>query len=238
VLGGSDPQVKAAILYSGGKDSNRALHWALENDFDVRFLVTIFPKTMDSLMFHTPALNLVELQSQAVEIPLAKGHANGVKVEDEVEDLMSALRVLDVEGVITGALESTYQKSRVELVCSSLHLKSYAPFWHCDLEKYLKETIDLGFDVKFVGVAALGLNENWLGRTLDYKALEDLKELHMKYGVNLGGEGGEYDTFVCDGPIFKRRIQFLRSKRIWDNKTDSGFLNIDEAELLQKKGTT
>jgi predicted ATP pyrophosphatase (TIGR00289 family) len=159
-------------------------------------------------------------------------------VEDEVEDLMSALRVLDVEGVITGALESTYQKSRVELVCSSLHLKSYAPFWHCDLEKYLKETIDLGFDVKFVGVAALGLNENWLGRTLDYKALEDLKELHMKYGVNLGGEGGEYDTFVCDGPIFKRRIQFLRSKRIWDNKTDSGFLNIDEAELLQKKGTT
>jgi predicted ATP pyrophosphatase (TIGR00289 family) len=143
-----------------------------------------------------------------------------------------------VEGVITGALESTYQKSRVDLVCSSLHLKAYAPFWHCDLEKYLKETIELGFDVKFVGVAALGLNEHWLGRTLDYGALQDLKELHMKYRVNLGGDGGEYETFVCDGPIFKRRIQFLSSKRIWDSKTGSGFLKIDEAELLQKKGAT
>ena len=227
--------MKTAVLYSGGKDSNRALHWALEHGFDVRYLVTMFPKTMDSLMYHTPALNLVELQSQAVEIPLVKGQANGVEVEEEIEGLKNTLRPLDVEGVITGALESTYQKSRVDFVCSSLRLKSYAPFWHSDLEKHLKQTIDLGFDVRFVGVAALGLDETWLGRKLDYEALKDLKELNRKYQVNLGGEGGEYETTVCDGPTFKHKIEISESKRVWDSKTGSGYLEVDEAKLVTRK---
>jgi diphthine-ammonia ligase len=229
--------VKVATLYSGGKDSNRALHWAQEQDFDVKYLVTMFPRTMDSLMYHTPMLNLVELQSQALKIPLVRGQTKGVKIEDEIDGLKSTLKALDVGGVVTGALESVYQKSRVDLVCSSLGLESYAPFWHSNLETHLKETIDLGFDVRFVGVAALGLDESWLGRTLDYAALEDLKELHRKYDVNLGGEGGEYETFVCDGPTFSLRIQILKSRNVWDSKTGSGHLVVDEAKLVQKKVT-
>jgi predicted ATP pyrophosphatase (TIGR00289 family) len=226
--------VKVAILYSGGKDSNRALHWALTHKLDVKHLVTMFPKTKDSLMYHTPALNLVELQSQAVGIPLVKGQTTGVRVEEEVESLKTTLRPLDVEGVVTGALESTYQKSRVDLVCGTLGLRAYAPFWHSDLEKHLRDTIGLGFEVIFVGVAALGLSENWLGRKLDLEALQDLLMLHKKYKINIGGEGGEYETFVSDGPTFKRRIRFLNTKRIWDKKTDSGYLDVINAELAKR----
>ncbi len=227
--------MRAAILYSGGKDSNRALHWALRHDFEVKYLVTMFPEKMDSMMYHTPALNVVELQSKAVEIPLIKGKSSG-RGNNEVEDLKNTLKPVDVECVISGALESLYQKRRVDRVCEELGLKAFAPFWHYDLEKHLRETIDLDFEVIFVGVAALGLNEKWLGRKLDSRALEELKELHEKYEVNLGGEGGEYETLVCDGPIFKFRIQLLETFQIWDNKTGSGYLEITNAQLVRKKG--
>jgi diphthine-ammonia ligase len=228
--------MKAAILYSGGKDSNRALHWALKNGFEVPYLVTMFPRAVDSFMYHTPALNLVELSSKAVEIPLVKGATSGIK-EKEVEDLEKTLQPLDVECVVSGALESTYQKNRVDHVCEALGLKAYAPFWHHDLEKHLRETIDLGFDVRFVGVSALGLNEKWLGRKLDYEAYEELKGLHEKYEINIGGEGGEYETYVCDGPTFKKRVDFFKTRRIWDTKTGSGHLEIDQARLSEKGRT-
>jgi diphthine-ammonia ligase len=229
--------VKVAVLYSGGKDSNRALHWALTHDLIVANLVTMFPETQDSLMYHTPALNLVDLQSRAVDIPLVKGHATGIRVEEEVESLRTTLEPLDIEGIVTGALESTYQKSRVDSVCESLGLRSYAPFWHADLRKHLAETIALGFEVIFVAVAALGLSEDWLGRKLDREALEDLINLHEKYRINIGGEGGEYETLVCDGPTFKRRLRILDSKKEWDTKTGSGHIAVNKADLVAKEPT-
>lgn len=229
--------MKVAVLYSGGKDSNRALHWALTHNLRVTHLVTMFPITKDSLMYHTPTLNLVELQSQAIGIQLVKGQTTGVRAEEEVESLKLTLEPLDIEGLVTGALESTYQKSRIDRVCETLGLRAFAPYWRCDLEKHLKETIHLGFEVIFVGVAALGLSENWLGRKLNLEALRDLLEIRRKYRINIGGEGGEYETFVCDGPTFKCGIRFLNTKRIWDKKTESGYLEVSQAELVQKKGT-
>jgi diphthine-ammonia ligase len=228
--------MRAAILYSGGKDSNRALHWALNNALEVKYLVTMFPRTADSYMYHTPALNLVELSSRAVGIPLVKGPTSGIK-EEEVEDLENILETLDIECVVSGALESTYQKSRVDHVCSALGLKALAPFWHHDLEKHLRETIDMCFDVRFVGVYALGLDEKWLGRKLDRQTLEELRVLHEKYSINIGGEGGEYETYVCDGPTFKKRVELVRTRTIWDTKTGSGHLEIDQARLCEKKRT-
>jgi predicted ATP pyrophosphatase (TIGR00289 family) len=186
-------------------------------------------------MYHTPALNLVELQSQAVHIPLVKGQVTGVTVEEEVDSLKATLRPLDLEGVVTGALESEYQKSRVDRVCEALGLRAYAPFWHTNLKRHLIETVSMGFQVVFVGVAALGLSEDWLGRKLDNRAIRDLLELHEKYKINIAGEGGEYETLVCDGPTFKYKVQILNANRIWDRKTDSGYLEINKAELAPRK---
>jgi predicted ATP pyrophosphatase (TIGR00289 family) len=228
--------MKAAILYSGGKDSNRALHWALNNDLEVRYLVTMFPKRADSFMYHTPALNLVELSSRAVGIPLVKGPTSGIK-EEEVEDLEVTLEALDIECVVSGALESTYQKSRVDHACRALGLRACAPFWHHDLEKHLRETLDLGFDVRFVGVYALGLDEKWLGRKLDNDSLKELKKLQEKYKINIVGEGGEYETYVCDAPTFKKRVEFVKTRTVWDKKTGSGYLEIEQARLSEKGRT-
>jgi len=83
-----------------------------------------------------------------------------------------------------------------------------------------------------VGVYAEGFDKSWLGRRLDNKMLEELKELHEKYKINLVFEGGEAETIVLDGPIFHKKIKILDSEKIWDDKTHSGYLKIKKAELV------
>ncbi|CAB50055.1 diphthine--ammonia ligase [Pyrococcus abyssi] len=219
-----------AVLYSGGKDSNYALYWALKR-FKVRYLVSMVSENEESYMYHTPNVELTDLQARAVGIPLVKGFTKGEK-EREVEDLKKVLEGLKIEGVVAGALASRYQRERIERIAKELGLKVYAPAWGRNPYEYMREIIELGFRVIFVGVSAYGLDESWLGRGLDYKALEELKKLNEMYGIHIAGEGGEFETFVLDAPFFRRRIVIDEAEKLWDGL--SGKLIIKRAHLEEK----
>ena len=89
-------------------------------------------------------------------------------------------------------------------------------------------------DIIVVQVAADGMNESWLGRKLDEGAVDDLSELHRKYGVHIMGEGGEYETLVLDAPIFKRRIKVMNYDKKWFSEQWRGCLEIHEFKLEDK----
>lgn len=222
---------RAAALYTGGKDSTRAVQAALEDGLDVAYLITIMPSREDSWMYHSAALNLVDLSAEALEIPLVKRWSSGVK-EEEVEDLYEALRGLNVEVVVSGAIASRYQLSRIEAVCRRLGLRSYAPLWGVDEEEYLRRLIEDGYEVIFVSASALGLDEGWLGRRLDEEALEELKRLKRRYGVSLALEGGEAETLVLNSPIHKRRLVIEEAFKEWRGR--SGVLKVTKASLADK----
>ncbi|ASI99092.1 diphthine--ammonia ligase [Thermococcus celer] len=224
--------MRVAVLYSGGKDSNYALYWALREGFEVKYLVSMVSERDDSYMYHVPNIGLTELQAKAAGIPLVKGFTSGEK-EREVEDLKDVLEGLNVQGVVAGALASEYQKRRVDRVAGELGLKSFAPAWHRDPVDYMREIIRL-FDVVVVGVSAYGLDESWLGRKIDEKALEELVKLHGKYGIHVAGEGGEYETFVRDAPFFRARVVFDEVEKRWDNCSYSGVLEVKGAHLEPK----
>ena len=223
--------MEVAILFSGGKDSVRTVHWCLKKKYDVKYLVTMISKKEDSWMFHFPNISLTELSAEAIGISLISKETSGVK-EKEIEDMKKVLKVLDIDAVACGGIFSNYQKSRIEKVCEDLNLKLLAPFWQTNPEKFIKETIDLGFNVRIVGVYAEGFDESWLGKKLDKKTFNDLIFLNKKHEISIIGEGGEYETLVVDGPIFKKKIKILESEKIWDKKTQSGYLNIKKAELV------
>jgi len=225
--------MKIAVLFSGGKDSCRTVYWCLKNKYDVKYLVTMIPKKEDSWMFHFPNIRLTELSAEAIGLPFVSKETFGIK-EKEVEDMKKVLKVLDIDAVACGGIFSNYQKTRIEKVCKELNLKFLAPFWQTDPEKFLKDTIDLGFDVRIVGVYAEGFDESWLGGKIDKKTLEDLKELNREYSINLIGEGGEYESLVIDGPIFKKKIKIIDSEKVWEEKTQSGYLKIKKARLVEK----
>ena len=213
------------------KDSVRTIHYCLEKGYDIKYLVTIISKREDSWMFHVPNIHLTGLSAEAIGIPLITKETSGIK-EKEVADMKNVLKILDIDTVACGGIFSNYQKTRIEKVCKELKLKLLAPFWQTDPEQFLKETIDLGFDVRIVGVYAAGFDKSWLGKKLDNDTLDVLKELNEKYGISLVGEGGEYESLVIDGPIFKKKIKIIDSEKTWDKKTQSGYLEIKKALLV------
>ena len=144
-------------------------------------------KVEDSFMYHTPCVNVTPLISQAVDIPLTSGVSSSY--EDELVVLRSLLQDLEVDGVVVGTIASNYQMSRLKTLCDELQLGLYAPLWNKGSERLLRAMARL-MHVIIVQVAAYGMDESWLARTIDKEAVDDLSVLHGRYGVHIMGEGG------------------------------------------------
>lgn len=226
--------MKVAVLFSGGKDSTMAVYNALKRGEDVRYLLAMKSANDESYMFHVPNIHLTDLLAQAMDIPIISVETDGIK-EEELKDLKQAfenLKTLGIEAIYTGALYSTYQKSRIEKLADEVGIKAVSPYWHVDELEYMREIVSLGFEVIISGVAAYGLDEIWLGRRIDDACIDELLKLNEKVGLNLAFEGGEAETLVLDGPIFKKRVKIIKDKKQWH--VDSGLYIIEDAILEEK----
>ena len=223
--------MRLAALVTGGKDSIFALYRAQKMGHSIEVLAPMIPKRDDSYMFHFPNIHITDHISRALEIPLVTASTSGVK-EKELEDLEKLLSSLDVDGVVTGAILSSYQKERIEKICNKLGIKSIAPLWRQNSLDIMKELIDLKFKVIIVGVYAYGFDQTWLGREINTETLKKLVELNEKYQISLVGEGGEYESLVLDAPIFKKRIEIIQAETNYEN--NSGVFTIKTAKLVEK----
>lgn len=219
--------MKVAVLFSGGKDSTRAAVKALDAGHEVVTLLTARPATDDSMMFHVPALEMAAAVAGALGLPHL--YVEGGPEGNELCVIEKRLKELPIEGVVTGAVRSRYQKERIDAMCARLGIVSIAPFWGADPEAHMRALISEGYEIVFTGVAAEGLDEGWLGRRLDRAALDELLALKERYAINMEGEGGEYETLVLDGPRFRRRLRLLRARNAWDGKR--GRLDIERWEF-------
>lgn len=228
--------MKLAVLFSGGKDSCLACYKAMEKN-SVVCLVSIVSANRESYMFHTPNILFAKVQAYAMGLPIVVEHTKGEK-ELELEDLKRAVtRAVHehgVEGVVTGTIASVYQSSRIQEVCDNLGLWCFNPLWQKNPLKLLKEFLSLGFRCVVSGVFAYPFGVDWLGRELDQGVVEELGRICAKYGVHPAGEGGEIETFVYDGPIFRRRIVILKGSRFYSPSEYSGVYNIEKVKLAGK----
>ncbi len=229
--------MKLAALYSGGKDSTMALYWALRQGHEVKCLITLHPQRNDSYMYQVPNVTFTRYHGKALGIPLLTTKTSGVK-EKELKELFEILKLAKkkygIEGVTAGALASDYQKQRVEKICRKLKLKCFAPYWHCDIEEYLQEIIDAGFKVVITAIAAEGLGKELLGKELTPELLSELKQICKKTRFHLGFEGGEAESIVLDGPIFKKRLEIVDSEIVMEGR-NSGYLKIKKMRLSSKR---
>jgi asparagine synthase (glutamine-hydrolysing) len=202
--------MKLAVLFSGGKDSVYAAYLAKRAGNDLACAIVIKSENPDSYMFHTPSIEKVERQVEVMGVPILTCDTKGEK-ERELEDLKGVIGLTKekygVEGIVTGALHSEYQASRVGKICDEFGLKSVNPLWHKDEVEYLKELIDNGFEVIITAVAAYPLDRGWLGRKIDRGFVEEVVELKEKYKIHPAGEGGEFETFVLNCPLFSRGLK-------------------------------
>lgn len=198
-------------------------------------LVTVVPENRESFFFHTPNLHLTELQAKALGLPLVRVSTPGVE-EEEIADLAVAIgKARDehgIEGIVTGAVGSVYQATRVQRVCDDLGLWCFNPLWQLDQVQLLWELVRGGHQVIISGVFAPPLDAEWLGRVIDAPTVHELEGLWGSHGIHPAGEGGEIETTVLDAPMFRSRLAIRAARR--DFHRDSGVLVVQRVEVVPK----
>jgi diphthine-ammonia ligase len=220
--------MKVAALFSGGKDSVFSVFIAQQYGWDVTSLVTLESAQPDSWMFHSINVHLTSLLAEALNVPLIRKSTKGEK-ETELNDLHDVLESLDIDGVISGAIASEYQRTRIESICDDLGIKSFTPLWHKDQELLVRDQVHAGFRIMIVGVFASGFDETWLGRIIEPHTIDALVALQKKYGINVAGEGGEFETLTLDGPTFTKKLVIDEAVKEWNR--DNGVLLVKAAHL-------
>jgi uncharacterized protein (TIGR00290 family) len=196
--------MKAISLLSGGKDSYMSL--VLAQSVGMEMITTITVRAdIDSMMFHFPNSVLGSAVSEMLEIDnvIVSEH----EFEDEIKKYSGCV-------LVAGAVESEYQKTRLENLAVKNGLKTYFPLWRKKQISIMRDFIDSGSQGIFVSVAAEGLDEHFLGRRIDNEALMTLIDLNRKYGISVAGEGGEYETLVTYNPFNGSCIKVLETQVI------------------------
>lgn len=233
--------MKVVGLISGGKDSCFAMMRCVQYGHQIVALANLMPADdsvdeLDSYMYQTVGHQIVVSYSKCMGVPLFRRKIQGstrhhelsynMTAGDEVEDMFILLKevkrqIPSITGVSSGAIASDYQRLRVESVCSRLGLISLAYLWKEDQSLLLQEMIKAGIVAITVKVAAIGLNPSkHLGKELSELSshLHKLKEL---YGINVCGEGGEYETLTLDCPLFENARLLLDEYQIVLHSSDS-----------------
>ena len=225
--------MKLAALFSGGKDSTYAIHKVKQMGHDVKCLVTIFPKSLNSHLLHFSAIKLTKLQSETLGIPQITLTLDSDKLEEE----MNALRVLlekakqdfQIEGLVHGGISSEFQKKCFEKISKENDLKIVSPLWKMNAKKYMIDLIHSNFKFILTSVSSDGLDERWLGKIISTHDISQLNKLSDKYGFNLNFEGGEAESLIVDCPLYSYPIVITKSKTIWDGYR--GRFEIEDASL-------
>jgi ABC transporter with metal-binding/Fe-S-binding domain ATP-binding protein len=228
--------MRLAALYSGGKDSTYAVLKAMEMGHEVSCLLTMYPESQDSMLFHYPNSWVTKYIGEAMNLPTFGFPTGSGTSEEELDSLEKAIiavkSLYNIEGVVHGGILSKYQNDIFSRICSRHNLATITPVWQIQQSKYMDLLLETNFEIKIVGVSALGLDEKWLGVSLDREVLGRLKSLSNKHRFNLTFEGGEGETLVMDCPIYYKRVVVRKANIHWDGQR--GMFEIQEIALVQK----
>jgi uncharacterized protein (TIGR00290 family) len=251
--------MKFVALLSGGKDSCFNIMKCQQHNHELVAVANLLPpeegiEEMNSFMYQSAAHNTIPSIAECLGVPLFRQGINRTSLiqtldyqkdeNDEVEDLFVLLqRVVaeypEIKGVSCGTIVSNYQRLRVEDVCIRLNLIPLTYLWQRDRRLLLDEMIYSGVHAVLVKVAGAGLDPyKHLGKDLQ-SLRPTLERLHQKFGLDLCGEGGEYETIVLDCPAFHKRLVFSETSILIDEEDCSvGNLRIVQFSVAEKTPVT
>ena len=218
--------MKVFGLISGGKDSIYNLIQCINHGHELIAVGHLSPEItkgdyeLDSYMYQSVGSELCSSIAKCLEVPYIEKKITGKPInkelsyeetkDDEVEDLFLLIKEAkekfpEINAVSSGAILSKYQKNRVENICERLGLESLAYLWEYDQPTLLNKMIEDGMNSILIKVCVIGLDKIDLMKSLK-EMKEKLLKLKDKYGINVCGEGGEYETITLDCELYKKRI--------------------------------
>ena len=198
---------KAAVLWTGGKDSVLALQTSL-NVYDIGRLVCFVPA--DNRQFYAHPTQLMTLQAQKIGIPIEFvpiSEPYKLSYREQIEKI----RDLGIEVLITGDISTVGgMPNWIDEVATGL-VRVDKPLWELDRHELLNTLISNKFEV----ICSLAYKKHFqptiVGRYLGSELISELKRLP----IDPCGEQGEYHTWVLDAPFFETAVR-LEGTRIVD----------------------
>lgn len=198
------------VSWSGGKDSCLACYEAIQQGYRISHLVNFISKEYQRVDFHGTKARLIQLQSEALGIPLLQQETSWDDYEPAFKQAVSSLIPKGIEGMVFGDIYLEEHREWVERICGELGIKALEPLWKWSAEKVLGAFIHSGFEAVVVSAQADLIDPEWVGQPVAKPFVDYLRSKN----IDLCGENGEYHTLVINGPIFTKRIRLAETRKM------------------------
>ncbi|ERF68047.1 hypothetical protein EPUS_06437 [Endocarpon pusillum Z07020] len=237
--------------------------------------VTLEGEDLNSFMYQTVGHTIVPLYAEALDLPLYRRGIGGKTVNterdyafeegvdpDEAEDLIPLLEEIrqahpEADALSTGAILSTYQRTRIESVAVRLGLTPLAFLWQYPYLSPPKEREDsvtgllddmeaAGCDARLIKIASAGMKDSLLwcrvsDPSVKARIIAGMSRFVDGNGSSLRGavlgEGGEYETLAINGPlrVWKKRIEIdSKSNIVVQDEGGATRLTFGKARLAEQ----
>jgi uncharacterized protein (TIGR00290 family) len=219
------PMKKAAVLWSGGKDSALALYHVRQNhpDLHVIKLITCLSEAYDRVSMHGVRRELITEQAAAIGLPVEfvviphvdspscpmaqSGPGTTFPSNDTYTGAMlQAFERLKNEGVAVIVFGDIYLedlRAFRDRLLGHAGLQGCYPLWGRDPEGLYHEFVELGLAAVTICTDTTRLSAKHCGQILNASFRKTLPQ-----GVDPCGERGEYHSFTFNGPLFRRPVSF------------------------------
>ena len=223
---------KAVFNWSGGKDSMLALHKIIsQKELEISYLLTTISEQYQRVSQHGVRSVLLEKQVEYLGFDLHKlvlPESPSMEIYNALmRDTMLGFKNQGITTAVFGDIFLEDLRKYREDQLNAIDIKAVFPLWKSNTLDSVKEFIELGYKAIIVCVDSSKLDRSFVGRNLDMDFINDLPS-----AVDPCGENGEYHSFVFDGPLFKKRVDFeigevvFRTYSIKQSLTDSKKENI------------
>lgn len=206
---GYGAQARAAISWSGGKDSLAALS-AVRGSLDVVTALTMFDETGGRSRSHGLRPELVAAQASSLGLRAVSACCSWASYDQTFTAALGSLATDGITHVVFGDLVFPEHRAWAEARCGEAGLTAVEPLFGRPTDELFDAFIRSGATALVVTVREPWLDETWLGRPLS----ADMKAAFAERGVDPCGERGEYHTAVVDGPLFAWPIRVRAGQRV------------------------
>jgi uncharacterized protein (TIGR00290 family) len=217
------PRPKAAISWSGGKDSCAAYHRARAS-FDIVAAVTMFDESGARSRSHGLRPEIVEAQLERLTVRPIIERCTWDSYDEAFARALRAAAAMGVSHVIFGDILFDEHREWAERLSVSCGLTAVEPLWKQSTSDLFRDFLASGARARIVTVRTSKLDDSYLGRDLTEELLEDF----LAREVDPCGERGEYHTVVTSCAAFSRPLHLRCVGRAAHNGCVAEDLVLDE----------
>jgi uncharacterized protein (TIGR00290 family) len=215
---------RAAVSWSGGKDSCAALSRAL-GSLDVVAMITMFDESEQRSRSHGLRPDILTAQAHRLGLSQYTGRCTWASYDEAFAGALGRVADAGITHVVFGDILFAEHREWAERQCAAHGLVAVEPLWGASTDTLFEEWTASGADAVIVTARAEFLDETWLGRPLRHEMFEDFRRL----GVDPCGERGEYHTLVTSTPLFTRPLSVRPIGRVQVSGCWALDLAIDDA---------